>query len=260
MASRRFRDEPDVVLVAAAQRGEREALDALLRRHYPAVVQRCRRVLNNDADANDAAQNALVGIAKGISRFDGTSSFTTWLYRVATNAALDEVRRRNRRPEPRMFGNDALGHDDAGSSRTFVAPTAIDPKAAERFESIVDRDAINEALEKIPKEFRAPLVLRDLCGLDYAEIAEVLSIPPGTVRSRIARGRANLAPHLQRSLGEPNDPSSYGDRSLVDGQLPTGNLSGTPLEGAPEDSVTADSRGLGNFSSDVERQRFHDGH
>ena len=231
--SPRFHDESDVILVAAAQRGERDALDALLRRHYPAVLERCRRVLNNDADANDAAQNALVSVAKAIGRFDGTSSFTTWLYRVATNAALDEVRRRNRRPEPRMIGAPEPEADTRG--RRLRAPLAIDTGAAEKIESIVDREAINEALANIAPDFRAPLVLRDLCGLDYAEIAEVLGIPPGTVRSRIARGRASLGPHLLRSM-TANEP------------FPTTRV-------APEDHGD-----IGNFSATHQRQRFHDGH
>lgn len=218
----RYRDEADVILVAAAQRGEREALDALLRRHHPAVVERCRRVLNNEADAHDAAQNALVAVAKGIGRFDGTSSFTTWLYRVATNAALDEVRRRNRRPEPQMVGAETRDRD---GDRRPVPPPPVDTRANEALDSVVDRDAINSALENIAPEFRAALVLRDLCGLDYAEIAEVLGIPPGTVRSRISRGRASLAPHLQRSM-------------------------------FPD---TTNSGGPGNLSVEHERQRLHDG-
>lgn len=245
----RYHDEPDVILVAAAQRGERDALDALLRRHYPAVVDRCRRVLNNDADANDAAQNALVSVAKAIGRFDGTSSFTTWLYRVATNAALDEVRRRNRRPEPRGVGGSEP--EDDGHGRRVSTPLVIDARAAERIESIVDREAINEALANIAPDFRGPLVLRDLCGLDYAEIAEVLKIPPGTVRSRIARGRASLGPHLLRSMtvdGPPVDPTVNPSRGPA-----------APAPG-PTNVTPEEPRQIGNFSTTQQRQRFHDGH
>jgi RNA polymerase sigma-70 factor, ECF subfamily len=245
----RYHDEPDVILVAAAQRGERDALDALLRRHYPAVVDRCRRVLNNDADANDAAQNALVSVAKAIGRFDGTSSFTTWLYRVATNAALDEVRRRNRRPEPRGVGGPE--HEDDAQGRRVSTPLVIDARATEKIESIVDREAINEALANIAPDFRAPLVLRDLCGLDYAEIAEVLQIPPGTVRSRIARGRASLGPHLLRSM-TGDGPSST---AASDPPRSSGASGPTPTNVTPEEPPQ-----IGNFSTSRERQRFHDGH
>lgn len=183
----RYRDEPDVVLVAAAQRGERNALDVLLRRHHDRIGAVCRRIAGSHADAADATQEALMAIARGIGRFDGTSSFTTWAYRVATNASLDELRRRNRRPVP--TDDDGLaaiglrGTTTAGSSP--VSPSDIELR--------VD---VDRAMASLPPDWRAALVLRDLCGLDYAEIAEVLGIPGGTVRSRIARARAALAPAL----------------------------------------------------------------
>jgi RNA polymerase sigma-70 factor, ECF subfamily len=181
----RLLNEPDVVLVAAAQRGERDAMNALLERHYERIASTCRRVMSNQADSSDATQEALMAITRGIGRFDGTSSFTTWAYRVATNAALDELRRKGRRPVP---NEDVLAH---------VAPDGRTPYAD--IDSTTD---LGRALAKLPAEFRAPLVLRDVSGLDYAEIAEILGIPGGTVRSRIARARAALAPLLKIDSGE----------------------------------------------------------
>jgi RNA polymerase sigma-70 factor (ECF subfamily) len=166
-------------LVEAARDGDRAALDALLRRHYDRIHAVCRRLTGNDADALDAAQEALLAVVRGLPRFDGRSAFGTWCYRVATNACLDELRRRRRRPEPRL---PAL--DDADRSTGPVDDVAV---------AKVDVDA---ALATLPVDYRAAVVLRDLCGLDYAEIGEVLGIPPGTVRSRIARGRAALADRL----------------------------------------------------------------
>ena len=182
----RYRDEPDVVLVAAAQRGERDALDALLRRHHDRILAVCRRITSNSADAADATQEALLAIARGIGRFDGTSAFTTWAYRVATNASLDELRRRNRRPVP--ADEETFGSSGA---RMVTGPTSM--LSSHDVDARVD---IDRALAALPPDWRAALVLRDLCGLDYAEIAEVLNIPGGTVRSRIARARAALAPIL----------------------------------------------------------------
>jgi len=167
------------VLVAAAQRGDRAALDRLLRRHYDRLFHVCRRLTGNDADAYDATQEALVAIVRGLRHFDGRSSFSTWAYRVATNACLDELRRRARRPEP------ADGEVLAPADETDVAT------------AVTDRLTIDEALAAIPDDFRAAVVLRDVCGLDYAEIATVLGIPPGTVRSRIARGRGAVADRLR---------------------------------------------------------------
>jgi RNA polymerase sigma-70 factor (ECF subfamily) len=185
--------------VTAAQAGDRDALDRLLRRHHDRIHAVCRRLAGNPADALDATQEALIAIARGIGRFDGRAAFSTWAYRVATNACLDELRRRKRRPVP------GLPEDDLALA---------DPRAARGapgIDGLADRMAIDAALAQLPDEFRAAVVLRDLCDLDYAEIAETLGIPAGTVRSRIARGRGQLA----RILGPGNHPPP-GDRPTAD--------------------------------------------
>src|SRR4051812_4211878 len=88
----------DSTLVAAAQAGDRAALEALLGRHHERLHAVCRRLTGNDADAADASQDALIAIVRGLGRFDGRSQFSTWSYRIAVNACLDELRRRRRRP------------------------------------------------------------------------------------------------------------------------------------------------------------------
>lgn len=118
---------------------------------------------------------------RGLPRFDGRAAFSTWSYRVATNACLDELRRRRRRPDPGLPDDDAL--------------LGADPVAAVD-DIVVGELTVDAALQGLPPDFRAAVVLRDVCALDYAEIAEVLGVPPGTVRSRIARGRAMLATQL----------------------------------------------------------------
>ncbi len=168
-------------LVAAAQTGDPGALDALLRAHYDRLYAVCRRLTGNDADAADAAQETLLALVRGLRGFDGRSRFSTWSYRIAVNASLDELRRRRRRPEP--------GLDD----HLAAPPGATGRDLSDDSDRRLDIDA---ALGRLPMEFRTAVVLRDLCGLDYAEIATVLAIPPGTVRSRIARGRSLLVPLL----------------------------------------------------------------
>ena len=160
----------------------------------------------NDADAQDALQDALIAIARGIRRFDGRAAFTTWTYRVATNACLDELRRRRRRPVPGSLGTvtddggpDPIDRLDAGAP--FAGPSGRTGDGG--IEAVAHRLEVDSALARLPDDFRAAVVLRDLCDLDYAEIARVLDIPPGTVRSRIARGRAQLAD----LLGNPAAPS-----------------------------------------------------
>jgi len=168
-------DAGDDELATAAARGDQRALETLLRRHASMIHAVCRRVLTNADDALDAAQNAMVAIARHIDTFDRRARFSTWCYRIATNAALDEARRRSRRP----------------------APVEIVPEprtdAVDVDETVADRIDVDAALARLSPDQRAAVALRDLLGLDYAEIAAVLEIPPGTVRSRIARGRAALA-------------------------------------------------------------------
>jgi RNA polymerase sigma-70 factor (ECF subfamily) len=183
----------DAELVVAAQRGDEAALDALLRSHYDRIYVLCRRITGNDADAADAAQDALIAIVRGLPRFDGRSSFATWVYRVTSNACLDELRRRRRRAWPGLPDHD--GGEPADST------VALDT-------TVADRLTLDEALARLPEDYRLAVVLRDVADLDYAEIATVLAIPPGTVRSRIARGRAALAASLGGNrAGPPRRPT-----------------------------------------------------
>ncbi len=175
---------PDDGLVEAARAGDRAAMDRLLRLQYDRVYAVCRRITGSDADAADAAQEALISIVRSIAKFDGRSSFSTWVYRIATNASLDELRRRRRRP----LLADHPDHDDGHLP---------DHHGEERIDQVADRMSLDVALRALPEDFRVPLVLRDVGDLDYAEIAETLGIPVGTVKSRIARGRAGLATLLR---------------------------------------------------------------
>jgi RNA polymerase sigma-70 factor (ECF subfamily) len=197
----------DEQLAAAAAGGDRRALELLLDRHADRVHAVCRRVVVHPEDALDATQEALVAIARGIGRFDGRSRFTTWLHRVATNAALDELRRKKRRPVT-GFATDVA---DEGGERAPTGrasrPAAGEPMETDAIDVRLDVDA---ALLEVPDEFRAAVVLRDLADLDYSEIAEVLAVPLGTVKSRVARGRAalraalgNPAPASGRPRGQP---------------------------------------------------------
>jgi RNA polymerase sigma-70 factor, ECF subfamily len=174
----------DEELVAAGQKGEAAAIDELLRRHYDRIYAVCRRIVGNEADALDATQEALMAIVRGLGRFAGRAKFSTWSYRVASNACLDELRRRARRPDPT---------DDDVLDRTLANAEAQAAGNVTAADQVGDRLDMNAALQQLPEKFRAPVVLRDMADLDYAEIAEVLDLPPGTVRSRIARGRAALA-------------------------------------------------------------------
>jgi RNA polymerase sigma-70 factor (ECF subfamily) len=131
----------------------------------------------------------MLAVVRGLPRFDHRARFSTWVYRIATNTCLDELRRRRRRP--------VVGLPEQGD-HSFDPPAPASPTD----QRVADRLLVDEALAALPVEFRAAVVLRDLCQLDYAEISEVLDIPAGTVRSRIARGRAQLTDHI----GNRTDP------------------------------------------------------
>jgi RNA polymerase sigma-70 factor, ECF subfamily len=188
-------------LVAAAQGGDRFALDQLLRRHYDRIHGVCRRVAGSTRDADDACQEALIKIVRSLPRFDGRSSFGTWAYRIATNAALDELRKRQRRP--------ALHAVDEEHR-----PDVVDPRADGFAERYPDRLVLDDALDQLPEDLRVAVVLRDVADLDYAEIAETLDVPIGTVKSRISRGRAALAAQLR--LDRDPQPGVRGNQPTSD--------------------------------------------
>jgi RNA polymerase sigma-70 factor, ECF subfamily len=191
----------DAALVAAAQGGDRFALDQLLRRHYDRIHAVCRRVAGSTREADDACQEALIKIVRSLPRFDGRSAFGTWAYRIATNASLDELRKRQRRPALH-----AVGEEDR--------PDVVDPKADRYAESFSDRLLLDDALDRLPEDLRVAVVLRDVADFDYAEIAETLDVPVGTVKSRISRGRAALATQLR--LDHDRAPGTRGNRPPPD--------------------------------------------
>lgn len=189
MADRRSDHE----LLEQAQSGDRRALDQLLTRLAPQVWTIARRIMGSDADAADASQEALITIARGIGNFDGRSALTTWSHRVATNACLDELRRRNRRATP----TDVV--DEPGS----------DPSTPQG--RLIDRLEIDRAIAMLSPEFRAVIVLREVMGHDYETIASLLAVPIGTIRSRLARARLQLAAELS--------DFSPGQRNVSDGAI-----------------------------------------
>jgi RNA polymerase sigma-70 factor (ECF subfamily) len=202
----------DTDLVVAAQAGDRDALDQLLRRHFDRIHAVCRRIAGGTRDADDAAQEALIRIVRALDRFDGRASFSTWSYRIATNAALDELRKRSRRPQLHVVSDDP--------DRGVAAGEPTDELAQRHVEGVVDRLAIDAALADLPEDFRVPVVMRDVGDLDYAEIADALSIPIGTVKSRIARGRRMLLERLGNR--DPGDERPTREESTgTDGSQPS---------------------------------------
>jgi RNA polymerase sigma factor (sigma-70 family) len=158
----------------AAAAGDRAELDRLLVGVRPLILGRCRKFLPNPLDAEEAAQDALLSIARRIESFEGRAKFTTWMYQLTTNAAIDCYRKLKRRRSVLETPPELAA---GGSSPSVIAGARID---------------LLEAAEQIDERLVEPVFMRDLCELEYADIAELLDVPVGTIKSRIHDGRAKL--------------------------------------------------------------------
>ncbi len=171
----------DLELIEAARGGDRSAFDALLRLHQDRVFSICLATIRDRELALDATQETFITLFRKLDRFDGRSAFTTWLYRVTMNTCYDVLRRARRHATEPLPEH----HDPA------------DPSANDPFDAADVRPELAAALASIPEEFRAAVVLSDLEGLPLVEVAEILEVPIGTVKSRVFRGRRLLAEILR---------------------------------------------------------------
>jgi RNA polymerase sigma-70 factor (ECF subfamily) len=179
--------DADQELVARAAAGSREAFDDLVRRHQVSIVSLARALTHGSADAEDLAQEVFIRAWRSLRGFRAESTFRTWLHRVAVNVIHSHHGRVSRLR--RLFQPAPAEPVDDPMER------AADPADVES--DVVMRDAIDKALALLPDELRVAVILRDVQGLDYREIALVLDVPMGTVESRIFRGRQRLKPLLE---------------------------------------------------------------
>jgi len=169
-------------LARDAAGGDRAALERLLAVIRPDVLRMCARFLPDRADAEEACQDTLLAVVQGIGRFEGRSAFRTWLYRIAANRARSTYQVLRARFLAEAAG-DLPPETPARQRTSVVAGTRID---------------LLEALARLGPTLAEPVVLRDLLGLPYAEIADGLGLPEGTVKSRIHEGRRRLRDSLDR--------------------------------------------------------------
>ena len=174
-------------LVERAKKGEEAAFEVLVTDNEKRIYNLCRRLTGNPEDAAELTQEAFLNAWRGLGRFQGESSFSTWLYRLATNACIDFLRREKRRQNLSM----TVSLDDEEEARQVELPDEryTPERELERTEV---RQAVAAGLEKLTPEHRQVLVMRELSGLSYAEIGAVLGLEEGTVKSRIARARNAL--------------------------------------------------------------------
>ena len=178
-------------LVRAAQRGDDSAFEELVRTYEKRVYHLALRMCGNVDDAYEVAQEAFLSAWKGMRFFRGDSSFSTWLYRLTSNAAIDFLRRQRR-----QGGSDGVSLDDEDTFLEVADPAPSPHQQAERLEL---RDALARGLGALSPEHRQVLLLRELQGLTYEEIAAALELDLGTVKSRIARAREKLRKYLVAS-------------------------------------------------------------
>ena len=176
--------DPDRVLLDEVNAGNRDAFELLVRRYQHRLVNYVQAIVRDAGEAEDVAQETFVRAYRALPRFRGDSAFKTWLYTIATNVARTSIERRGRRAR---VGDQSL--DDDAQAMTAAEVPSGEPDAEAR---LVTRDAIDRALAALPAELRVAVVLRDVEGLEYKEIADIAGVPMGTVESRIFRGRRQL--------------------------------------------------------------------
>jgi len=203
-------DARDLALLRAHRAGDQTALTELLTAYQDRLFGVCLRMLGDPDEARDMTQDAIVRIIQGLHQFNAKSKLSTWMIRVAMNTCLTGLRRKKLRRhasldsaessrQVRKTSDNAPSGPMAGTAGHAQSHAAMEPDPALRVELAEERRTLYAALERLEPEQRAMLILRDMQGLDYRQIAEVLDVPEGTVKSRLFRARAALRDAFEAS-------------------------------------------------------------
>lgn len=185
-------EDSDLVLVKRVQRGDKSAFDLLVRKYQHKVVKLVLRYVRNPAEAEDIAQEAFIKAYRALPQFRGDSAFYTWMYRIAINTAKNTLASRDR--SPIAYDLDLTDPEESHSVQTRLQDPDT-PEGMALTEEI--RGIVNSAIEGLPEELKTAIVLRELDGLSYEEIAAAMECPVGTVRSRIFRAREAIDKRLR---------------------------------------------------------------
>jgi len=192
----------DASLVERLQAGDTGAFAELVRRYQDRLFNTAWRICGNAEDARDVTQDAFIKAYESISSFRGASGFYTWVFRIAVNLAISHRRSMKRRPTQSL---DAPAEPHLAGSQAATLAARVQEKAshdpASRAMTSEMQGHVVAALQELEDEFRTVIVLRDIEGFDYQQIADVLGIAPGTVKSRLHRGRLALRRLLEPVLG-----------------------------------------------------------
>jgi len=190
----------DQLLVERAQRGDKHAFELLVAKYQRKLVRLISRIVRDPAEVEDVAQEAFIKAYRALPQFRGESAFYTWLYRIAVNTAKNFLVAQGRRAptSTEKDAEEAETFEDAGQLRDINTPESI----------LMSRQVamtVNAAMDKLPQELRTAITLREVEGMSYDEIAELMGCPIGTVRSRIFRAREAIATDLRPLLGTTKD-------------------------------------------------------
>lgn len=178
-------DEP--ALIQTAQRGDLDSFNTLILHYQDTVFNTALRILGDEDLAEDASQEAFISAFRSLNTFRG-GSFKAWLLRTVTNACYDELRRQKRRPTTPLEPDTSDG-EEMDSPRWLADPNMTPDQ---QFEADELEHAIQHCLDMLPAEFRTVVVLADIQGMDYTEVATASHVPLGTIKSRLARARLRL--------------------------------------------------------------------
>jgi RNA polymerase sigma-70 factor (ECF subfamily) len=185
--------DTDQQLVQRAQRGDLRAFDLLVLKYQGRIGALVSRYIADAGEVEDVTQEAFIKAYRALSKFRGDSAFYTWLYRIAANAAKNHLVAKGRRPGADATIEDAEAFDDGGLVSETSSPEAM--AMGDELAAVVE-----QSLQALPEELRAALTLRELEGLSYDDIAEVLGCPVGTVRSRIFRAREAIDEQVRQQI------------------------------------------------------------
>jgi RNA polymerase sigma-70 factor (ECF subfamily) len=190
----------DQQLVERVQRGDKAAFDLLVAKYQRKIFRLLSRLIRDPAEVEDVAQEAFVKAYRALPNFRGDSAFYTWLYRIAINTAKNHLVSQGRRAPTTTEADieEAETFDDGEHLRDLNTPDSmlLSKQVAE---------AVNRAIDQLPEDLRTAIVLREIEGLSYEEIAETMNCPIGTVRSRIFRAREAIAQELKPVLDTAKD-------------------------------------------------------
>ncbi|MGH7411417.1 MAG: RNA polymerase sigma factor [Candidatus Methylomirabilis sp.] len=187
--------DDDLAAIERASAGDSAAFEALVRKYQGWVFTLAYRMLGDRADAEEMAQEIFLKAYRALERFERKSKFSTWLYSIATNHCLNQLESRRRRPRFQEISGSERAQGNPGALVEEVADPAPGPEQALEHDDV--RYLVQQQLLRLTPEHRAILVLREIQGLAYDEIGELLGLAPGTVRSRLHRARMELKERLK---------------------------------------------------------------